>query len=396
MPNRNRHRNSGQTMNVAPSRPIVAVQVNPVETWAQPTVVVNAEICPQTPPQQDTQRVQKLQDQVAQLKKSNKNFKREVKKQKKVLEEKQKDEDLAVACFRQTISEMEEHIKEEQNVVIDHQQTMYVESAITDYCLSKTNDTLLTFDALKHPSEMPQGDEVPEAMETHGHSLDQLDCIISEDAVMVGENPDGYRFKVQKTKGISQWEGIDENSPLVHEKMVVKPSFVLNVENYLSLGGQGRHWLATWKWCEWTHVCDNLELRYKGEFQELWDTYPKRMRRCPCLTSRDIQTIRMLINNAEDLLKKLNGQTDVKGGRCISVAVGENKKVDAIVKSTRENIKHLFRKKLMVNFRQYCCSRATQGVDGREKLAQKLKDNPKTSGMVLTESIEDDCWFLDG
>jgi hypothetical protein len=83
--NRNRHR-SQQVINTH-GQPIVAVQVNPTQIWAdQPSVIVTAEIAPapeQTGNGNDKEQIRRLQDQINQLKKSNKTFKTELRQEKK-------------------------------------------------------------------------------------------------------------------------------------------------------------------------------------------------------------------------------------------------------------------------------------------------------------------------
>ena len=92
--NRNRHRH--QQVIRTEGQPIVAVQVNPAETWSvQPTVVVTAEIAPAVPNDPTAQKIKRLQDQINQLKKSNKTFKTELRQEKKSVSEVSGERDYA-------------------------------------------------------------------------------------------------------------------------------------------------------------------------------------------------------------------------------------------------------------------------------------------------------------
>ena len=92
--NRNRHRH--QQVIRTEGQPIVAVQVNPSETWTdQPTVVVTAEIAPAVPNDPTAQKIKRLQDQINQLKKSNKTFKTELRQEKKAVSELTESRDYA-------------------------------------------------------------------------------------------------------------------------------------------------------------------------------------------------------------------------------------------------------------------------------------------------------------
>ena len=344
MPNRNRHR-STQQMNTPAGRPIVAVQVNPAQLWAeQPTVVVNAEICPD-PVQQDPQNVVRLKDQVAQLKKANK----EHKKNFKMLSKTQQDCQFK---FEQAVVRWDVEREHAER----HTNTMWVESTITDYCLTKKNETIISFDCLKHPSEMPSKLS-PEVRKWGGDRLDQLDAKTKKDGedLPICDNPDGYRYTVQKVKGVPQWDGIEEDDPRVNPKMVVHPQFTMTAQDYLSGGGHTRHWLATWNWAGWTTVCDKIEMKYKGQYQEVWDKFPQRFKQVPQLNTDEIFQMKKLITLSEDLIHKKSGvrKQDIRFGE--NIVYGDNDEVDKIVKSAVKNIKNIFQNSLVKRWTNYLC-----------------------------------------
>ncbi len=370
--NRNRHRQT-QQMNTPAGRPIVAVQVNPAQLWAeQPTVVVNAEICAE-PPQQDPQQVKRLKDQVAQLKKSNKDYKKNFKMLSKSTEDLQK----VAEATAETAKEAEDKFKtavvrwdREREQSEAHTKTMWVESSITDYCLSKANETMLSFDTLRHPTEMPQGDQIPKAMRLNKHLFDRLNAKtkkVGED-LMVGDNPDGYRFTVQKVKGVPQWDGVEEDDPMVNPQMVVNPQFTTTAKDYLSLGGHGRHWFASWKWCEWTHVCDDMELKYEGNHMELWKNYPRRLKIVPQLNTQDLNELKKLITTAEELIIKVSG---IKGEYNIRVEPFKDPKVDKIVNSVSKNIKSIFGARLVKMWSDFLIEHCAKD-DKEQKLDEKM------------------------
>lgn len=373
--NRNRHRHS-QQMNTPAGRPIVAVQVNPATLWAdQPTIVVNAEICAE-PPQQQPQQVQRLKDQVAQLKKSNKDYKKQEKQYKKQCEELAQQTMETLSSSGKKIAEAETKFKtavvrwdSEREQSEAHTKTMWVESSITDYCLSKSNETMLTFDTLKHPTEMPQGDQIPKAMETHKYLFDRLNTKTKKEGedLMVGDNPDGYRLTVQKVKGVPQWDGVEEDDPMVNPQMVVHPQFTMTAKDYLSVGGCTRHWLATWKWVEWTHLCDSMELKYEGKHMELWKNYPRRLKIVPQLNTQDIQELKKLITTAEELIVKVSGVSDYH----VRVEPGADSKVDKIVNSVNKNIKSIFGARLVKMWTDFLIEHCAKD-DNQQRLNEKM------------------------
>ena len=247
MPNRNRHRAS-QQMNVPTgTQPLIALHIG--QTQDQPEVVVSAEVF--TAPK-NHQEVKRLKDQVAQLKKSNKTFKKQTKvhEQAVVLADALHQEQIAMSHDLMTRLKEEtfQVLEKGASQIKEHEITMAVEGRITDFACGNFgwgSDTLIRFDQLKHPSEMPK--DIP-------HRLGQ--CRTLEQLGDKSEN--SYRLFVQKHKGISMWEGVEKGDPRVHEKMIVKPAFRMNIQEWMRLGGANRHWFASWKWCEWTWITEHL------------------------------------------------------------------------------------------------------------------------------------------
>lgn len=222
------------------TQPLIALHIG--QTQDQPEIVVSAEVF--TAPK-NHQEVKRLKDQVAQLKKSNKTFKSQAKAHEQAIV-------LADALHQEQIKGIQQKAEHLFDIAGDqikeHEITMAVEGRITDFACGNFgwgSDTLIRFDQLKHPDEMPK--DIP-------HRLGQ--CRTLEQ--LGDESENSYRLFVQKHKGISMWEGVEKGDPRVHEKMIVKPAFRMNIQEWMRLGGANRHWFASWKWCEWTWITEHL------------------------------------------------------------------------------------------------------------------------------------------
>ena len=138
MPNRNRHRHH-QVIGRGPgsrNQPVVAVQVNPSQDWMTARdsgVVISVEMPTPVAAPVDNGQINRLKDQVSQLKKSNKDQKKELKEVRK------EGVDKVADLLRETM--------EKKIVIEDQQETIRTVRKVLD---DNTKAALRLADGLKH------------------------------------------------------------------------------------------------------------------------------------------------------------------------------------------------------------------------------------------------------
>ena len=340
MPNRNRHR-SHQNMNTHQA-PIVAVQVNPSQLWAeQPSVVVTAEVFAPAPAP-ETNKLQRLTDQVDQLKKSNKEFKKSQKELKKAHQELKKDhkeikaaEDVVADKLRDVLKynkDREEKMTKIEDKLI-HQKydlklrdaAMSVEGAYTDEAICQMAngeaDELLYFDF------MTRG-------EVLGEKYHQLPSPPPEVSPTAGN----YRLRAQqehwrkfvetlpddkKPDEITQYSMlVQANEYLVernvHNKMKVKTAFMMSVKDWLALTGAQRHWVAGWSW-HIHMIMDSDPAASCGDVPEILRPDIKTME-APVFTTEHIVELKKLCNMMEESVSGQSKLTLDQKGHIVELA----------------------------------------------------------------------------
>ncbi len=344
MPNRNRHR-SHQNMNTHQA-PVVAVQVNPSQLWAdQPAVVVTAEVfAPSPAPAPDTNKVQRLTDQVDQLKKSNKEFKKSHKELKKAHQELKKDhkeikaaEDVVADELKRVIKEedkrlkyvnqIEEKLIEQKYDIMLRDTAMDVEGCYTDeahgHMAAGDSDELLYFDYMTRGEVLsddyhqlpPPPPEVPADSGNY-----RLKAQLGHWRKFVETLPD-----YKKPDNLTQYTALcqanqylmDKN---VHNKMKVKTAFMMKVKDWLALNGSQRHWVAGWSW----HIHMIMESDPKASCGEVPATLqpPPQTLRTPVFTSDDIVELKKLCDMVASASYGRSGSgklSDEQAGQMISL-----------------------------------------------------------------------------
>ena len=260
MPNRNRHRQSQPTNN-RPSGPTqcLAVQVNP----SLATVVVTAEIltaetvtCHLSPAE-----IIALRNQVKGLKKSNKKL--EIKNA--TLRKDAVVDRSALVDVQVVLSDLnkvnQDLVKESDNRETEYTHSMMVEGAYTDFAVNKVasgdNESLVAFDNLIHPIELPT--DVGKSP-----TMSQLRQLKNDD-----DSDSFARFMVQYLHGKGGDNGDggashngryaeDESLKMIHPNMVVQTAFEMTTKEYLKLGGVYRHKLARFDWCVYTAMVKGM------------------------------------------------------------------------------------------------------------------------------------------
>lgn len=331
MPNRNRHR-STQNMNTNQT-PIVAVQVNPSQLWAeQPSVIVTAEVFAPAP---ETNKLQRLTDQVDQLKKSNKEFKKSQKELKKAHLELSKSHGEIRAAEHVVAEELKRVIKEEDKRLkyvnqieerLVHQKydlkirdsTMSVEGAYTDeaFCqfVAGEEDELLYFDF------MTRG----EVLGARYHQLPSPPPEVSPEAgnYRLRAQQEHWRKFVETLPDDKKPDEITQYSMLlqaneylvernVHNKMKVKTAFMMSAKEWLGLTGAQRHWVAGWSW-HIHMIMDSDPMASCGDVPEILRPDIKTME-APVFTMDHIVELMNLCQMMDDAASKDSLTTDQKG-----------------------------------------------------------------------------------
>jgi len=389
MPNRNRHRQT-QQMNTRQQQPIVAVQVNPSQLWAeQPSVIVTAEVACEPVAPRDTADNQRLKDQVAQLKKSNKDHKKNFKMLSKTTEECVQKLEKQEEFFRKNLRFSHHRLNELNDQAKHFALTGLVEGGFTDRalgfgCGGVDATEILTFDLLKHPDEMPQNQGLVDELceQFAGSIFDKLNADLG----------DYYRWTAQTSQGMFQWgmKHSEENDKRLSKNMFVQPSFDILATDYIQCGGVVRHFLCGWDWARYASEAEGIRMRippketphqvqfeedgelrqptldeekeHRVRYEKAWEDYPERHKCIPMLNEKEAQKLYRVIKLAEDLLEKLEEdhlekRGDLEGSspylprhRQWMVTIPQ---VAKIVTSTVEKVKELWKQSMLRNFQEY-------------------------------------------